>query len=155
MKEQEPKPMMQKTNDYRYPFQGYYGSEAVCRIRVYEQEGKVPVVIASELLENTGTSITNMAEFLAAEIIAKHFPQRFEEELPVHWVEHYEPERRGKREATDREYDLVTFATWTPKVEYRHGRQRVKLGTPDWHPSTKEAVEQLIEQPLDEEEPKR
>ena len=150
MKEHEPKPGMQKTRDYRYQYRGFYGSEAVCRVRVYERPDAVPVVICTELPENTGTSVTNMAEFLAAEIIAKHFPQRFEQETPVSWVEHYPPIEVKGRKARTEEFDLVTFSTWTPKTEYRHGGMRVKLGTPEWKHSSKEHVEQLIGQPVDD-----
>ncbi len=33
--------------------------------------------------------MTNMAEYLAAEIGAKYFPDRFEQADPFTWVEHY------------------------------------------------------------------
>jgi hypothetical protein len=31
-----------------------------------------------------------MAEYLAAEILARFFPHRFEEDVPVIWIEHYD-----------------------------------------------------------------
>jgi hypothetical protein len=76
--------------DYRYAYRGYHSEGGICRVRIFEQEGSVPVIIVSELTENTNTSITNMCEYLACEIIRAHFPQGFEEEEPVIWIEHYE-----------------------------------------------------------------
>jgi hypothetical protein len=45
-----------------------------CRIRIFEEEGQTPVVICSELPANDNTSVTNMAEYLAAEILARFLP---------------------------------------------------------------------------------
>ena len=47
----------QKTHDYRSAYTGYWRSEAVCRIRIFAAPDQVPVVVASEFAENTGTSI--------------------------------------------------------------------------------------------------
>ena len=67
--EREPRPSespLQLTHDYRYPYRGYHTDGGVCRVRIFVGEGKeagqVPVVIVSELPENTNTSVTNMAE---------------------------------------------------------------------------------------------
>ena len=79
-----------KTRDYRYAYRGYHSESGICRVRVFEQTGKVPIIIVTELPENTNTSITNMCKYLACEIIRAHFPERFEEEEPVLWIEHYE-----------------------------------------------------------------
>ena len=43
----------------------------------------------SELPQNTSTSVTNMAEYLAPELIQRHFPHRFEELPPAIFLEHY------------------------------------------------------------------
>ena len=52
---------MRKTLDTRFSYRGCHGCESLCRLRVYEEPGKPAVVIATELEENPGTSITNMA----------------------------------------------------------------------------------------------
>jgi TATA-binding protein-associated factor Taf7 len=41
------------------------------------------VVICSQLMENKNTSVTNMAEYLAAEVIEEHGLT-----TPLTWVEH-------------------------------------------------------------------
>ena len=69
---------MPLTHDLTHEYHGYHTPGAVCRVRIYERPGAVPVVIVSELAENKNTSITNMAEYLAAEIPAKYLPGVFE-----------------------------------------------------------------------------
>ncbi len=78
--------------DYIHPFEGPGGFPSKCRIRLYlaDEEGEnAPVVICSELPDNTGTPITNAAEYIAAEVITRHKLPR-----PV-WIEHYPSESRG------------------------------------------------------------
>ena len=63
------------------------------------------MVICSQLPDNTNTSVTNMAEYLAAEVIEGHgLP------TPLVWVEHY-LEHEGK----PGEWSLVRFSSW--KIE--------------------------------------
>jgi len=142
--ERFPEPLP-KTADYRYDYRGFWQSEGFCRIRVFEAPGRTPVIVATELPDNPGTSITNLVEYLAPEIIAKHFPHRFEEEEPVVWIEHYPPRedrRRGVRGRPD--YDRVLYSSWTPRTEYLHGILRVRLVEPDWRSMPIQEVAQLI-----------
>lgn len=144
--EGEPSPEpLPKTADYRYDYRGFWQSEGFCRIRVFEAPGRSPVIIATELPNNPGTSITNLVEYLAPEIIAKHVPHRFEAAEPVVWIEHYPPRedpRRGTRGKPD--YDRVFFSSWTPRTEYLHGKLRVRFVEPDWRHMLFDEVEQLI-----------
>jgi hypothetical protein len=109
-----------KTRDYRYAYRGYHSESGICRVRVFEQTGKVPIIIVTELPENTNTSITNMCKYLACEIIRAHFPERFEEEEPVLWIEHYERDP-AERDAVGLEYSLVEFESWTPRPQWLGG----------------------------------
>ena len=128
---------MRKTHDYEYPFRGTWDREPAgrCRVRILEADGTPPTVILTELNANVSTSVTNMVEVLAAELIAKHFPVRFETvgEDPITLVEHYEPlkddrtRRRGKPT-----YDRVTFGDWRPRKVWLGGQERRSLGEPDW-----------------------
>jgi len=147
MKEYEPREdQFEKTNDYLYEFHGYHTPGGVCRIRIYEKPADTPVIIATELPDNPNTSVTNMAEYLAAEIIAKHFPQRFEEERPVTWIEHYPPiEVRGKRGKKD-EYSVVEFSSYTPRREYTFGQPRVRIGEPSWRHIDEDDLTRLLGQ---------
>ena len=120
-----------KTADFRYAYRGYYDEGGICRVRLFEKGGLPPVVAVSQLEENRNTSITNMAEYLAAEIGAKHFPHRFETPEPFVWLEHYshpEEEDPALREIWSR----VRFDSYTPRLVTLGGVVRTKLGMPRW-----------------------
>ena len=112
----------------------------------------MPVVIASELPTNKNTSVTNAAEYLAAEVIARYLPQRFEHERPVIWIEHYPPFELGEKRGKSVEYSLVEFGSWTPRVRRVFGVDRIVLGEPEWRALSEEAVAELLGQPIDKEE---
>ena len=82
-----------------YNYTGFHGCVCICNLEIIKN-----LVIATELNENEGTSITNMAEHLATLIC-----QEFEIE-PKHliWVEHY-PTRPGGSRQLPASYDLVQF----------------------------------------------
>jgi hypothetical protein len=69
------------------------------------------VVICTQLPDNPNTSVTNMAEYLAAEVIMEH-----DLSTPVTWIEHY-PEHEGEIG----EYALVRFSSWDPMEVYVGG----------------------------------
>src|SRR5690348_2879597 len=52
-----------------------------------------PVIVCEELPENQGTSVTNLAEYRAAEVVARHFPALLDTDAdhgqPVRWLECY------------------------------------------------------------------
>jgi hypothetical protein len=81
---------VKKTHDYIHHYRGYWSDDGGrCRIRIYQEDAQSPVVICSQPWDNSNTSVTNMAEYLAAEVVEEHSLPR-----PLTWVEHY-PERRG------------------------------------------------------------
>jgi hypothetical protein len=81
---------VKKTHDYIHPYRSYWSDGRKCRIRIYRGERRVPVVICSQLTDNDNTSVTNMVEYLAAEVIREHnLP------TPLVWVEHY-PQHAGE-----------------------------------------------------------
>ena len=64
--------------------------------------GKPPVVICSQLPKYGNTSVTNMADYLAAKVMKEHgLP------TPFVWIEHY-PEHEGELG----EWSLVEFSSW-------------------------------------------
>jgi hypothetical protein len=143
---------MERTHDYIHEYLGYHLPGGRCRIRVYQGAGRIPVIVASELPDNPNTSITNMAEYLAPEILIKHFPERLEEDEPAIWIEHYAPpEHKGRRGKPD--FSRVRFANWTPRVEIKWNAgklvRRLKFGQPAWEYLAHQDVEQLIGQPID------
>ena len=93
---------MKKMHDYIHHYRGYWSDGGRCRIRIYHEDGRTPVVICSQVPDNDNTSATNMAEYLAAEVIEEH-----QLSTPLAWIEHY-PEH----EAEIGEYSLVRFSNW-------------------------------------------
>ncbi len=138
---------MRKTHDSHYQYHGFWRPGGICRIRIYEEEDRPPVVLCSELAENTNTSVTNMAEYLAAEIIRAHFPLRFESvEEPIIWIEYY-GFLYGESAAC---YARVSFDSYRPcPVTNASGNPRLRLGRPHWRHMSQADVETLIGQPLD------
>ncbi len=113
---------MKKTHDYVHHYQGYWSDGGKCRIRIFQEEGRDPVIICSQLPDNENTSVTNMAEYLAAEVIEEHSLP-----TPRVWIEHY-PEHRGK----PGEYSLVTFSSWERREVFLGGAWRRRVGSPRW-----------------------
>ncbi|MDP9472262.1 MAG: hypothetical protein M3Q71_16615 [Chloroflexota bacterium] len=140
-------PTIVKTRDEIYPFRGRRSSVGICRIRVFEAVDRPPVVVATEVADNEGPSVTDSAPYLAAEVVARYFPHRFDESEPVVWLEHYDRATGGRlapRLAGMSSVDQVTFASWTPRVVPDHGRDRVLLGEPFWVPLTHDELARLI-----------
>src|ERR1700683_161789 len=59
---------MQLTHQALLPYQGFHGTQGLCHLRVYEQPGRLPIVIAGALDDNPATSINNAIEMAAAAI---------------------------------------------------------------------------------------
>lgn len=122
-------PQPQVVLDTEYAFQGYWDAkpEGKCRVRLIEKNGAPPVLLITELPDNPSTSVTNIMEHLAPEIIRTFLPQAFEElELPT-IIEHYEAQRD-----IEETFDLVTFAHAAPRKVWLGGRERISLGEPHW-----------------------
>ena len=93
---------MKKIRDYLHHNRGYWFDGGRCRIRIYREDGQVPAVMCLQLPDNDNTSVTNMAEYLAVEVI-----EGYRLPTPLVWVEYY-PDHEGEIG----EYSLVMFANW-------------------------------------------
>jgi hypothetical protein len=93
----------QEPVDYVYSFKGLGNFPSKCRIRIFKSKKEhfkdAVVVVATELKENPGTSVTNFAEQLATLVAARHRIDLYK----LVWVEHYRPNER------DESFDRVTF----------------------------------------------
>jgi len=127
---------VKKTHDYIHYYRGYWSDGGKCRIRIYREDGLAPVVVCSQLPDNDNTSVTNMAEYLAAEIIKERSLP-----TPLTWIEHY-PEHEGEIG----EYSLVRFSSWELTEVCLGGVWRYRLGSPRWSPRRPKDVEVLIEE---------
>jgi hypothetical protein len=130
---------MKKTHDYTHHYRGYWSEGGKCRIRIYREDGQSPVVICSQPLDNDNTSVTNVAEYLVAEVMEEHkLP------TPLVWIEHY-PEHEGGVG----EYSLVRFSSWAVREVVLGGTWRIRLGTPSWYHLTRDVVDGLVERLLE------
>lgn len=127
----------------RFNFTGAFGRRATCSLQKLDLlDGRV-VVIATELADNPGISVTNWAEHLATQVC-----QRLDlDARKLVWIEHYPtdpcPVCKGsgcRRDSTCRacsgrgtrreraSYDLVTFEVW------RNADASFELTEPKWRP---------------------
>ena len=95
--------VMCKTRDYDYEYAGYHpGAESTCRVRIYEsQDGRseAPVIVLTQPLPPSGTSLTNLIEAIAAEVVVTNLDHRLPSNAwadrlarrrpPFRVVEHY------------------------------------------------------------------
>ena len=114
-----------------------------CRVRIFLPEDPrrdAPVVVCTELANNPGRSVTNVAEQIAAEVIAG-----FALPVPVVWVEHYEDGARGTLMDPET-FDLVTFGHYEVREIVRSPEQGPikEIGPPVWRPLDRESVERLV-----------
>jgi hypothetical protein len=75
---------MELKHESLLPYQGFHGTQGICHVRVYEQPGRLPVVIAGALEDAPGTSTMNAIEMVAAAIQANVFSDGREFELVEH-----------------------------------------------------------------------
>ena len=81
-----------------YTYKGFRGCESKCELEIISN-----LVIATQSKENTGTSITNMAEYLAM-LVCNDFHI---EPTKLIWIEHYP--KRGEIHPYPESFDLVCF----------------------------------------------
>jgi hypothetical protein len=102
-------------------------------------------ILIGELPHNTSSSATNMAEYLAPELIQRHFPHRFEELPPAIFLEHDVEERtpvgRLGRKPT---WDQLSFHSWVPRRVWLSGQERIAFGDPHWEHLPEHEVEALL-----------
>ena len=113
---------MRLASDYIHPYKGAGGRPARCRVRIYLPEDlrDAPVVICSELPNNSGGSITNSAEVISAGVIRSH-----ELPTPLIGIEHW-PEESTRGAET---FELVDFSSY--EIEERApylGETRARIG---------------------------
>ena len=91
--------------DNLYLYRGFHGCPSYCWLRIYMTPGQT-VVLATEVDDNPGTSITNMAAGLATEVVRTFG-------LPLDrlvWIEHYRDRTvSAGRPRLPASFDQVTF----------------------------------------------
>lgn len=142
-------------------YRGHWDAEPAgeCRVRVVDRGWQPPILIVTEVVSNASTSVTNLIEHLAPELIAKYLPHRFDAlgEPPAVVIEHYEA-RPGRQPGLRGQaaYDLVTFATWRPRrVRTADGQERLAFGEPHWRRLPPDEVRALLGAEADDLSPAR
>jgi len=125
-------------SDYIHPYKGAGGRPAQCRVRIYLPNDlrDMPVVICSELPNNSGGSVINSAEVIAAGVIRSH-----ELPTPLVWIEHWPEESTGGEET----FELVVFSSY--EIEERApylGETRARIGAATWKSLDRTSVEALV-----------
>ena len=117
---------MNLTAEYIHHRVGYRFGAQCCWVRVYLGEsGDAPVVVCEELLDS-GVRVSEVSEYLAAEVIRDHFPDRLPDlPRPLLWIEH----RPSRRHGSGR-YRLVSFDSYTPRPAGAGFVRRETLGAP-------------------------
>ena len=123
---------MQQTTDQEFHYLGLGTFPSVCRLRAFEAEDAPTVVIATELPQNPGTSVTNAAQDIAAQ--AYKLLERPAQGITL--IEHYEQD--GQERYAQERFALVSF-------EHTDGG---KFSGPDWRYLAKEEVERMVGQAL-------
>jgi hypothetical protein len=133
-----------KTLETVHVYNGFWQPGARCGLQVFPGTDGIPVVVLSELPSNNNTSVTNLVECLAAEVLTDYFPERIGQNPAFHCVEHY-PRKPGSPLLES--FDLVTFELTIPKRRLAHGKYRLSLGTPRWRRITRGELERMIGRP--------
>jgi hypothetical protein len=135
--------LIRKTHDYIRHYHGCWRSGGICRIEIFQEEEWPPIIVCTELPENDNTSISLMAECLAAEVVLEHFPATFEEiGEPFIWIEHHPGVPKLGMPPS---YLWVSFDSYAPRLVQRFdGMPRVALGQAHWTHVDRTAFEALI-----------
>ncbi len=117
---------MNLTAEYIHHRLGYRFGAQCYWVRVYLGEnGDAPVVVCEEL-RDSGVCISDVSEYLAAEVIRDHFSDGLPDlPHPLLWIEHRPSRRRGLGR-----YRLVSFSSYTPRPTGAGFVRREKLGAP-------------------------
>ena len=134
---------MKKTHDFIHYYRGYWSNGGKCRIQIFQEDGRAPLTVCSQLPDNDNTSVTNMAEYLAAEVIEEHSLP-----TPLTWIEHY-PQHEGEIG----QYSLMTFSDWELQEVCLGDAWRFRIGVPSWSHLRSEEVEILLRDRTGEQRP--
>ena len=125
--------------EYIHHRRGYKFGVWCCWVRIYRGErGDAPAIICEEL--QNGERVSEMSEYLAAEVIRDHFPEGLPDlPRPLLWIEHRPARRRGRGH-----YRLVTFSSYSPRPAGAGFVRRLTLGEAvDREPLTSEEIDVL------------
>ncbi len=123
-------------------YQGLFGFDGLCHIRVFEQPRKRPVVIAGNLDDNPGTMITNAIEMVADAIrrnitggrefeLIEHYPVTYPTAPTFSWVRFQRCQWHKDVEHADT--IMRTYPSGTT-VAYHYDPRQGNFRDPKWEP---------------------
>lgn len=129
----DPRPAF-RSYDGPFAFTSAAGHEGRCYVQVYEPRGgDLPIVIACEMSQNPGPSITNAAAAVATQVWRQLLPHARE---GLRWIELYKDGQGGETEPAER-FAEVTFDL-----------DGDALHSPRWRHIARADVERLIGGPV-------
>lgn len=131
---------------YLHNYRGYWSDGGVCQVNWYDAAGgKPPVLVITELPSNENTSVTNMIEYLTAELLAKHYPQALYQDAPVVVIERYLRSEEEKRHGIEECWSIVEFNSLQPTKTWLGNGPRVRVGAPSWKDITEAEYDALAD----------
>lgn len=106
-------------------------NDTQAHIRIFEAGGQLPVVIVGQLDDNNGTSITQMAEYLAEQIADEYFPEGRE----FVYIEFYPGHLKERRDNRTGNYSATAFDL---------SSNGPGAGDPDWTERSRSEIESLV-----------
>ena len=149
----------------RHEYTAGNGFDGWCEVRIYDatpESGGLPIVMLTEppYDVDSGPSVTNTVEQLAAEVLTRYLGEQDGLEPPFVLVEHYPDRQRQNPRARYHDplfgesFDLVTFASWKRRRrwvvlrERTHFYETLDTHSPDWKHVERADIERLIGEPL-------
>jgi len=129
-----------------YRYKGYSDCDCHCQLRIWYRDMLPPVAVVTELNSNTGTSVTNMCEYLWHDIVSS-----FNLPSDTVFIEHYPEDPASKRDLPNR-YSRITFL---PATQKNYGLPHKKaLGKPSWESISLETIDSILKVGVQAEEGK-
>ena len=126
--------------DYVHPYEGFQAEQrGACRARLFHRDPASPIVVASSLGDRTTPWLASMCEFLAAELLMRHFPMRARADEPMVYIEHY-PQHRDAPWMI--EAMIVAFTPAQPRWDNRW--RRWTMDRPVWRRLERDELTKLL-----------
>jgi hypothetical protein len=141
--------------DAEHVYRSLAGVEGHCRVRIYAPtaaSGGLPIVLLEEMVSNTGPSVTNEVEQIAAEVVSRYLPEQDGLEPPALFVEHYPDMGCRRDELAAEHFDQVTCAHSAGRPRFWNVQRGMlqRFGEPEWRRIQRTEVEAWIGEALPE-----
>lgn len=112
-------------------------------MRVFHGKNLAPVVIATELDQDPGQTVTNAAQVLCPGIIIKYLPGWLDQAEDLVLLEHY-PAAEGRGRRREDTLDPISCFRWKPWITHLAAGRFVSFGEPAWSTFGQERLSQRV-----------